>query len=228
MCSSTVQASTLQWTTRRAGCWTWSARLLTRDMASLLSFCARLRWVREVQQLLTHQPYLLLNPLLAPHTARLVSLIRTRAIKQYITPFSSVRISAMAQAFGSTEDEILAEVASLAEAGDLKVKIDLIDRILTIKDKDARADAFRSALDVGAKANAVTQASTLRMRLIEAGIVVDPAPRDFDEGDVPRASGWDFGGIGGGSSGGGAGRSTRSRLGGFGQALGSLARKAKA
>ncbi|WOO79818.1 COP9 signalosome complex subunit 1b [Vanrija pseudolonga] len=175
------------------------------------------------------EPYLLLNPLLAPHTARLVSLIRTRAIKQYITPFSSVRISAMAQAFGSSEDEILAEVASLAEAGDLKVKIDLIDRILTIKDKDARADAFRSALGVGAKANAVTQASTLRMRLIEAGIVVDPAPRDLDEGDGPRVPGWDFGSSGGGGAGGGgAGRSTRSRLTGFGQALGSLARKAKA
>ncbi|KAL1409446.1 hypothetical protein Q8F55_003429 [Vanrija albida] len=178
------------------------------------------------------EPHMLLNPFLAPHTARLVELIRTRAIKQYITPFSSVRISAMAQAFGSTEDAILAEVAGLAEAGDLKVKIDLIDRILTIKDKDPRADAFRNALDVGHKANTLTQASTLRLRLVEAGVVVDPAPRDHDEIDASRGPGSGGFGSGGGFGGGGfggSGRPTRSKgLGGLGQAIGNWGRRTKA
>jgi len=121
---------------------------------------------------------MLLNPFLSPHTTDLLLLIRTRGIVQYLSPFSSVRIPAMATAFGTDEDEMLAEVCRLAERGDIPVKVDLVDRVLKIKEKDPRADAFHAALENGTAMTNLAIGNVFRMRLKEAGVTVDAAGRD--------------------------------------------------
>lgn len=108
---------------------------------------------------------MLLNPFLARHTPDLLRQIRQRALIQYVKPFSSVRISQMAQAFETNEDTMMFEVCQLAEDGNIKARIDLVDRVISIKSKDPRADAFRSALEGGQKITAQTQANVFRMRL---------------------------------------------------------------
>lgn len=108
---------------------------------------------------------MLLNPFLARHTPDLLQQIRQRALVQYVAPFSSVRISQMAAAFETNEDAMMLEVCQLAEGGNIKARIDLVDRVISIKSKDPRADAFRSALDGGRRITAQTQANVLRMRL---------------------------------------------------------------
>ncbi|KLT39155.1 PCI-domain-containing protein [Cutaneotrichosporon oleaginosum] len=111
------------------------------------------------------EPYMILNPFLAAHTADLLKKIRQRALVQYIAPFSSVRIAQMAAAFETAEDAMVHEVCQLAEDGSVQARVDLVDRVLTIKEKDMRAEAFRSALEGGRKITADTQANVFRMRL---------------------------------------------------------------
>ncbi len=108
---------------------------------------------------------MLLNPFLAPHAPDLLQKIRQRALVQYVAPFSSVRISQMAEAFGTDEDAMVYEVCQLAEGGSIVARVDLVDRVLSIKESDPRAEAFRSALEGGRKITAETQANVLRMRL---------------------------------------------------------------
>lgn len=108
---------------------------------------------------------MLLNPFLARHTPDLLRQIRQRALVQYVAPFSSVRISQMATAFETDEDTMVYEVCQLAEGGNIKARIDLVDRVVSIRSKDPRGDAFRSTIEGGRKITAQTQANVFRMRL---------------------------------------------------------------
>lgn len=108
---------------------------------------------------------MLLNPFLARHTSHLLQKIRQRALVQYVAPFSSVRISQMAEAFETDEEEMVYEVCQLAEDGNITARVDLVDRVLSIKEKDPRAEAFRLALEGGCQITAETQANVFRMRL---------------------------------------------------------------
>lgn len=75
-----------------------------------------------------HEAMLLLNPFVGPHTDILLSLIRTQAIVLYVTPFSSVQIGVMANAFGTDGRQMLLSVERLVEEGKIKGRIDLIDK----------------------------------------------------------------------------------------------------
>jgi COP9 signalosome complex subunit 1 len=75
------------------------------------------------------QPTLLLNPFVAPHLSNLMDLIRTRAIVQYIQPFSSVDLATMSNSLGMSQDILLMEIERLVEKGKIKGRIDLIDQV---------------------------------------------------------------------------------------------------
>lgn len=77
---------------------------------------------------------LLLNPFLCPHVQPLIDRIQTRSIVQYVTPFSSVRIETMAEAFGVETEEILRQVEALVEDKRITARIDLIDLVRRLWD----------------------------------------------------------------------------------------------
>ncbi|RSH93652.1 hypothetical protein EHS25_006298 [Saitozyma podzolica] len=104
-----------------------------------------------------HEAMLLLNPFVGPHTDILLSLIRTQAIVLYVTPFSSVQIGVMANAFGTDGRQMLLSV-------------------LKLNTPNPRNELFSHALKVGKTTNETTKAALIRMRLHEAGITVDPRP----------------------------------------------------
>ena len=56
-------------------------------------------------------------------------MLTSKSIVQYVEPFLSVKIDAMAKAFGTEESAMLHQVESLIYAGKIKGKIDLIDRV---------------------------------------------------------------------------------------------------
>jgi COP9 signalosome complex subunit 1 len=76
-----------------------------------------------------NEPHVLLNPFLSPHTRILIQQITTRAIIQYVTPFSTVQMGVMASAFDMPEEKMLGEVERLVEEGKIKARIDLIDYV---------------------------------------------------------------------------------------------------
>ncbi|WWC93127.1 uncharacterized protein L201_008094 [Kwoniella dendrophila CBS 6074] len=131
----------------------------------------------EVMRLLYRsEPILLLNPFLSSHTNILIDSIQTRCILQYVQPFSTIQIPVMANSFGLQPDQMLYLLEGLVESKEIKGKIDLIDQVLTMTEPDHRGEMFTNASKVGKKANDVTQSAILRMKMIEAGIVVDPRP----------------------------------------------------
>lgn len=84
----------------------------------------------KVMSLLAHaEPNLLLNPFIGTSAGTLLDLIRSRAMVQYVAPFSSVSISTMGEAFGMTQEAMVAEVEKLVERGLVKGRIDLIDKV---------------------------------------------------------------------------------------------------
>ncbi|WVR08336.1 hypothetical protein IAU60_005389 [Kwoniella sp. DSM 27419] len=139
------------------------------------------RYGEVMRHLQYAQPILLLNPFLTYHAAILVDLIQTRCVKQYVLPFSTIKIPTMARSFGISEDQMLALVEGLVTSGDINGKIDLIDQVLALTEPDHRGEAFRQAIAVGKKNNEMTQAAILRMRLVEAKILVDPRPKQADK-----------------------------------------------
>ncbi|WWC65557.1 uncharacterized protein I303_108175 [Kwoniella dejecticola CBS 10117] len=131
----------------------------------------------EVMRLLYRsEPTLLLNPFLSAHAQTLLELIQTRCILQYVQPFSTIHIPLMANSFGLAPGEMLGLVEILVERREIKGKIDLIDQVLVMKDPDYRGGMFTNALKVGKKASDVTQSAILRMKMVEAGLIVDPRP----------------------------------------------------
>ncbi|WWD04033.1 hypothetical protein V865_002096 [Kwoniella europaea PYCC6329] len=122
------------------------------------------------------EPILLLNPFLSAHTTTLIDLIQTKCILQYVQPFSSIRIQTMANSFGLTEEQMLGLVEGLVEGKEIRGKIDLIDHVIQMTEPDYRNEMFKNAYQVGKKVSEVTQSAILRMKMIEAGLIVDPRP----------------------------------------------------
>jgi hypothetical protein len=58
-----------------------------------------------------------------------MDLMRTRAIVQYIQPFSSVDLATMSKSLGMSQDMLLMELEQLVEKGKIKGRIDLIDQV---------------------------------------------------------------------------------------------------
>ncbi|KAL7424840.1 hypothetical protein Q5752_000525 [Cryptotrichosporon argae] len=121
-----------------------------------------------------HEADFAIIPFVSPHVGEIMSLIRTWAYVQYVQPFSTVRVSTMSQAFGVPEDVMIDELAKLIETNKIKARIDLIDRIVTVKDADPRAKAYYSAQRVGTEVDWMARAALFRLKLIEAGVKVEP------------------------------------------------------
>ncbi|OCF33382.1 hypothetical protein I316_04801 [Kwoniella heveanensis BCC8398] len=147
------------------------------------------RYGEVMKYLLKAEPILLLNPFLSSHTNILIDIIQTRCIKQYVLPFSSIQIQTMAQSFGLIGTQMLGLVEALVASGDIKGKIDLIDRVLSLSEPDWRGDMFQEAFNVGKKSTDMTQVALLRMRLIEAGIIVDPRGKASDRVSASASAG---------------------------------------
>lgn len=83
----------------------------------------------KVMSLLAHaEPQLLLNPFIGASAGTVLDLIRSRAMVQYVAPFSSVSIGTMGEAFGMTQEAMLVEVEKLVERRHIAGRIDLIDK----------------------------------------------------------------------------------------------------
>jgi COP9 signalosome complex subunit 1 len=59
----------------------------------------------------------------------IISLIQTRAVVQYVAPFSTVKIETMSKAFNMDPRGMLFEVEQLARDGRIQGRIDLIDGV---------------------------------------------------------------------------------------------------
>ncbi|GAA5968772.1 hypothetical protein JCM8115_002084 [Rhodotorula mucilaginosa] len=119
-----------------------------------------------------YQARLRLDLHLGPHIDDLLTSIRQRALQSYFSPFASVSLERMSDAFGWSPEVMQVAVVELIQSGALKARIDSAKGILVAKRVEPRVEAFRNALEQGEKMQQKAAASQLRMKLLQNEIVV--------------------------------------------------------
>ena len=114
----------------------------------------------------------LLDIYLQPHIQELYFQIRSKAIQQYFIPFSRVTFSALATAFNTDEPSIEAELTTMIKRGNLRARLDLVDRLLVAVKKDERADVHARALTTAKDYEKTLRLRLLRMQVVNAGLEV--------------------------------------------------------
>ncbi|GAA5976703.1 hypothetical protein JCM10908_005601 [Rhodotorula pacifica] len=130
-----------------------------------------------------YQARLQLDLHLGPHVDPLLTSIRQRALQSYCSPFASVSLERMSEAFGWSPDATQLAVVELIQSGALKARIDSARGILVAKRVEPRIEAFENALEQGEKMQRKAAANQLRMKLLQNEIFVKgkrpAAQRDY-------------------------------------------------
>ncbi|KAF8607407.1 PCI-domain-containing protein [Ceratobasidium sp. AG-I] len=113
-----------------------------------------------------------LDIVLSPHVSALTNLIRDRALVLYTTPFASIRLQRLADAFGLPLADVEAHVVRLVKEGQIKGRVDASEKVLLANEVDARAELFQKALKAGTESEATARKLILRMKLIQNDLVV--------------------------------------------------------
>jgi hypothetical protein len=86
------------------------------------------------------------------HQDRWLQLIRESALEQYTTPYVTLSLPSMADAFGISVPQLERELRALIESGKLGCRIDTAAQLLRHKETDARLATFKAVTEVGERA----------------------------------------------------------------------------
>ncbi|MCO5594290.1 hypothetical protein L7F22_048319 [Adiantum nelumboides] len=115
---------------------------------------------------------LLLDIHLHDHVESLYTLIRHKALIQYTTPFISVDLNRMADAFKTTVAGLEKELAALIMENQIQARIDSHNKILHARHADQRNGTFQRALQTGTDFERDTRAMLVRANLLKHDIVI--------------------------------------------------------
>ncbi|CUE70239.1 Hypothetical protein, putative [Bodo saltans] len=108
------------------------------------------------------------------HQDRWLQLIRESALEQYTTPYVTLSLPSMAQAFGISVPQLERELRSLIESGKLNCRIDTAAQLLRHKETDARLATFKALTEVG-KRTVHERLMVARVQSLERNEVVQKA-----------------------------------------------------
>lgn len=120
------------------------------------------------------RPTLLLDIHLYDHVDRLYEQIRKNALIQYTTPFISVRMLTMAEAFNTTVQLLEKELASLIMEDMIQARIDSHNKILYARHADQRNTTFQKCLSTGEAYVRETTSMLLRASLLKNDMIQRP------------------------------------------------------
>eukprot|EP01113_Clastostelium_recurvatum_P018008 TRINITY_DN2124_c0_g1_i1.p1 TRINITY_DN2124_c0_g1~~TRINITY_DN2124_c0_g1_i1.p1 ORF type:complete len:436 (+),score=129.42 TRINITY_DN2124_c0_g1_i1:32-1339(+) len=115
---------------------------------------------------------------LGPHVSSLYEKIRSKALIQYFTPFSSVDLNTMATSFNTTPSLLEKELAKLITEGSIQARIDSHNKRLYARQTDDRSSTFEAALRAGDEYQRNTLALLQRVSLMKNDMVVKQLRRD--------------------------------------------------
>jgi len=118
------------------------------------------------------KPDLLLDLHLHDHVAALYTDIRSKALVQYFSPFVTVDMKRMADAFNTPVMELEKELATLIMAGQIPARIDSHNKVLHARHADQRTATFQKALGMGDDYVRDSMALLLRINLMRHDFVV--------------------------------------------------------
>jgi len=118
------------------------------------------------------KPDLLMDIHLHDHVAQLYTDVRSKALVQYFSPFVTVDMKLMANAFNVDVDALEKELAKLIMAGDIAARIDSQNKVLHKRATDQRTATFAKAIKMGEDYMRDTKALLLRINLMRADFIV--------------------------------------------------------
>lgn len=120
-------------------------------------------------------PQLTLDIYMREHVQSLYDKIRSKALTQYVSPFSSVDLKKMANVFSTTVENIEKEVAQLIMDKHIKARIDSHNKILYARVTDERNNTYQKVMEFGDSFERETEANILRMNMLkQRDFVVKP------------------------------------------------------
>jgi COP9 signalosome complex subunit 1 len=124
------------------------------------------------------KPDLLLDIHLHDHVEALYADVRSKALIQYFSPFVTVDMKLMADAFNTPVMDLERELAKLIMAGQIPARIDSHNKVLHARHADQRTSTFQKALAMGDDYVRDSMALLLRINLMRHDFVVKPASGD--------------------------------------------------
>jgi len=114
----------------------------------------------------------MLDIYLHEHIDTLRNNIRKKALIQYFSPFTSVSLTRMAEAFHTNVGDLEAELATLILSKEILARIDSQNKILYARQVDQRGSTFQRALAVGHDYERHAKMALLRVNLVRANFVI--------------------------------------------------------
>ncbi|GAP90014.2 putative 26S proteasome subunit RPN7 [Rosellinia necatrix] len=114
----------------------------------------------------------LLDLYLQKHVSNIFSLIRKKCIVQYFVPFSCVTLDSMNAVFAKPNENLEKELVSMIKSGDLKARINTIDKLLVTVSNEPRVAMQMKVLDTANNYEKETLEHMRRMSLVGADLEV--------------------------------------------------------
>jgi len=145
---------------------------LVPEVRELVSDFYHSRYANCLKTLDQLKPDLLLDLHLHDHVPTLYADLRNKALIQYFSPFVTVDMRRMADAFHTPVADLERELAALIMAGQIPARIDSHNKVLTASHADQRAATFQKALAMGDDYVRDSMALLLRINLMRHEFVV--------------------------------------------------------
>ncbi|GAA5872623.1 hypothetical protein JCM8547_003712 [Rhodosporidiobolus lusitaniae] len=183
------------------------SQLRTRvlDNPNLRGFLDTEPWLRDIvrcfyenrfreglEGLMKYEARFLLDLHLTPHYSTLLSLLSSRSLLTFLTPYSSLSLSRYASAFGWPEPYLLASVTDLIKRGEMKARIDTVGRRVVQRkrgEQEERRKAFEGALRVGEEGVRKVRGAELRLKLLAADVVIKHSKSSSSAGGGGKGGG---------------------------------------
>jgi COP9 signalosome complex subunit 1 len=130
----------------------------------------------EIWNSLRHE--FMVDMFLAPKMDSIYSLIKSKAMLQYCSPFKSLDMQQMADVFSCNYTELESMVAQLITSNQLEARIDShnkvyeINQVVKAKDVNLRQKVYKETLGIGEGYIAEAKLSVIRAKLVQQGIVI--------------------------------------------------------
>ena len=134
------------------------------------------------------KPDLLLDLHLHDHVAQLYADVRSRALVQYFSPFVTVDMRLMAEAFSVDVDVLEKELAKLIMSQQIAARIDSQNKVLHARRTDQRTTTFSAAIQMGDEYMRDTKAMLLRINLMRADFIVKGSSGETGLGGPSKSS----------------------------------------
>ncbi|KAK2758677.1 hypothetical protein FQN54_003367 [Arachnomyces sp. PD_36] len=131
----------------------------------------------------------LLDVHLQPHVSTIYSRIRTKAITQYLVPFSRVTLDAMAKVFSPVDNptsppdtsSLVQELITLIQKGTLDARIDLEKGVIVSKKPDLRANVHTTAIKSAKSYAHEAHLRLVRTNVLHAGLEIPQPARNYPD-----------------------------------------------